>query len=122
MIVKCDQCQTRFKIPDEKVTEKGVKVRCTKCQNTFRVKKGAAETAATTPPSPAAAAPEADPFAQFSAPFDDETKVSPSPLTPSYTAQKHLGSEVFEQPTRVAPIPGTSKAKAGPGLGFSTLR
>ncbi|MHB8879744.1 MAG: zinc-ribbon domain-containing protein, partial [Myxococcaceae bacterium] len=23
MIVKCEQCQTRFKIPDEKVTEKG---------------------------------------------------------------------------------------------------
>jgi predicted Zn finger-like uncharacterized protein len=41
MIVKCDQCQTRFKIPDEKVTERGVKVRCTKCQNTFRVKKAA---------------------------------------------------------------------------------
>ncbi|NNB91506.1 zinc-ribbon domain-containing protein, partial [Corallococcus exiguus] len=37
MIVQCEQCQTRFKIPDEKVTEKGVKVRCTKCQNTFRV-------------------------------------------------------------------------------------
>ena len=39
MIVKCDQCQTRFKIPDEKVTSKGVKVRCTKCQHTFRVKR-----------------------------------------------------------------------------------
>ena len=37
MIVKCERCQTRFKIPDEKVTDKGVKVRCTKCQHTFRV-------------------------------------------------------------------------------------
>ena len=37
MIVKCEQCQSRFKIPDHKVTEKGVKVRCTKCQHTFRV-------------------------------------------------------------------------------------
>ena len=39
MIVKCEQCQTKFKIPDDKVTEKGVKVRCTKCGHTFRVKK-----------------------------------------------------------------------------------
>lgn len=63
MIVKCEQCQTRFKIPDEKVTEKGVKVRCTKCQHTFRVSKASAGAAA---PAPArAAAPEADPFAAF---------------------------------------------------------
>lgn len=39
MIVKCEQCQTRFKIPDDKVTDKGVKVRCTKCGHTFRVTK-----------------------------------------------------------------------------------
>lgn len=39
MIVKCEQCQTRFKIPDDKVTDKGVKVRCTKCGHTFRVAK-----------------------------------------------------------------------------------
>ena len=37
MIVKCERCQTKFKIPDDKVTDKGVKVRCTKCQHTFRV-------------------------------------------------------------------------------------
>ncbi|MBM4784419.1 MAG: hypothetical protein GQE15_42690, partial [Archangiaceae bacterium] len=24
MIVKCEQCQTKFKIPDDKVTDKGV--------------------------------------------------------------------------------------------------
>ncbi|MEW5738381.1 MAG: zinc-ribbon domain-containing protein [Myxococcota bacterium] len=42
MIVKCEQCQTRFKIPDDKVTDKGVKVRCTKCGNTFRVGKDGA--------------------------------------------------------------------------------
>jgi predicted Zn finger-like uncharacterized protein len=39
MIVTCEQCQTRFKIPDEKVTDKGVKVRCSKCSHTFRVTK-----------------------------------------------------------------------------------
>lgn len=50
MIVKCEQCQTRFKIPDEKVTDKGVKVRCTKCGHTFRVsKEGAPASGAGTP-------------------------------------------------------------------------
>ncbi|HLL56252.1 MAG TPA: zinc-ribbon domain-containing protein, partial [Myxococcaceae bacterium] len=59
MIVKCDQCQTRFKIPDEKVTEKGVKVRCTKCQHTFRVARA---------PEAASAPVSFDPFADLEAP------------------------------------------------------
>ncbi|ATB42591.1 hypothetical protein CYFUS_008070 [Cystobacter fuscus] len=54
MIVKCEQCETRFKIPDEKVTEKGVKVRCTKCQHTFRVVR---EEASPAVPAPAVVAP-----------------------------------------------------------------
>jgi predicted Zn finger-like uncharacterized protein len=41
MIVQCAACQTRFKIAEEKVTERGVKVRCTKCTTTFIVRKDA---------------------------------------------------------------------------------
>lgn len=92
MIVKCEQCQTRFRIPDDKVTDKGVKVRCTKCQHTFRVTRAddasAAAGPAAAPPGgplpvptasparkqptyptqpPPAAPPEADPFARFGA-------------------------------------------------------
>ena len=59
MIVKCENCQTRFKIPDEKVTEKGVKVRCTKCQHTFRVHRPPAEAADAAPKK------DVDPFAQY---------------------------------------------------------
>jgi predicted Zn finger-like uncharacterized protein len=58
MIVTCPQCQTRFRIPDERVTAKGVKVRCTRCRHTFRVSRPAdAEETAGSPK---------DPFAQFS--------------------------------------------------------
>jgi predicted Zn finger-like uncharacterized protein len=71
MIVKCEQCQTRFKIPDDKVTDKGVKVRCTKCGHTFRVTRDMAQPATTAtvpafqaPPAPRAAS---DPFARFGA-------------------------------------------------------
>lgn len=67
MIVKCEQCQTRFKIPDDKVTDKGVKVRCTKCSHTFRVTRDMAQPATVT--VPAIATPSAaDPFARFGAP------------------------------------------------------
>jgi predicted Zn finger-like uncharacterized protein len=71
MIVKCEQCQTRFKIPDDKVTDKGVKVRCTKCGHTFRVTRDMAQpaTTATVPALQAPPAPRAapDPFARFGA-------------------------------------------------------
>src|SRR3989304_10335293 len=37
MIVQCNVCNTNFRLDDSKVTAKGVKVRCTKCQNVFVV-------------------------------------------------------------------------------------
>jgi predicted Zn finger-like uncharacterized protein len=75
MIVTCPQCQTRFRIPDDKVTAKGVKVRCTRCRHTFRVSR----------PSEPLAPPSDDPFAQF-APSDalseeDKTPTRGTPLT-----------------------------------------
>ena len=127
MIVKCEQCQTRFKIPDEKVTEKGVKVRCTKCQHTFRVKRdgtssatGQFPAAAATQQVPARARPPDDPFAKFGAATDDgmgeatrpgmyalgvEASRHSGPLQPSFAAQMDLPPQVFEQPTRVGAFP-----------------
>jgi len=43
MVVKCPQCQAKFNLADGKVTEKGLKVRCSKCKNVFEVKKGSAQ-------------------------------------------------------------------------------
>src|SRR5689334_24435383 len=75
MIVKCEQCQTKFKIPDDKVTDKGVKVRCTKCSHTFRVTRDMAQPATATVPAfnPATAGvpSAADPFARFGAPASE---------------------------------------------------
>ena len=42
MIIQCDKCQTKYRIDDSRVRGRGVKVRCTKCQNIFIV----------TPPEP----------------------------------------------------------------------
>jgi predicted Zn finger-like uncharacterized protein len=39
MIIKCEKCLTKFRLDDTRVTEKGVKVRCTKCKHVFAVRK-----------------------------------------------------------------------------------
>jgi len=39
MIIQCEQCQTKFRLDDAKVTDKGVKVRCAKCKHVFSVKR-----------------------------------------------------------------------------------
>jgi len=39
MIIQCEKCQTKFRLDDSRVTDKGVKVRCTKCKHVFTVRK-----------------------------------------------------------------------------------
>ena len=39
MIVECEKCNTRYRIADEKISDKGTKVRCTKCGHVFLIKK-----------------------------------------------------------------------------------
>ncbi|KAF0215256.1 MAG: hypothetical protein FD174_4195 [Geobacteraceae bacterium] len=39
MIVRCDQCSTKFRLDDSKVRDNGVKVRCSKCRHIFIVYK-----------------------------------------------------------------------------------
>jgi predicted Zn finger-like uncharacterized protein len=47
VVVQCPSCQTRFRVADEKVSDRGVRVRCSNCKNVFSVKKsGVTETAA----------------------------------------------------------------------------
>ncbi|MBI5484456.1 MAG: zinc-ribbon domain-containing protein [Deltaproteobacteria bacterium] len=44
MIIRCEQCQAKFKLDDSRVTDKGVKVRCAKCKHVFTVTKEQPET------------------------------------------------------------------------------
>jgi predicted Zn finger-like uncharacterized protein len=39
MIVECESCHAKFKLDDSRVTEKGIKVRCSKCKFIFTVRK-----------------------------------------------------------------------------------
>lgn len=38
MIITCESCSTRFQLPDERVPERGVRVRCSRCRHAFFVK------------------------------------------------------------------------------------
>lgn len=39
MIVQCEQCRTKFRLDDGKVSDRGVRVRCAKCRHVFTVRK-----------------------------------------------------------------------------------
>lgn len=41
MIIQCAQCSSKFRLDDSKITEAGIKVRCSKCKHIFVVKKEA---------------------------------------------------------------------------------
>lgn len=43
MIISCPNCQTRYNLPDDKVPESGVKVKCSRCEHVFRATLPAAE-------------------------------------------------------------------------------
>ena len=107
MIVTCEQCKSRFKIPDEKVTEKGVKVKCAKCAHVFRVSR-----------EPAA---EADPFAKFAGgPTPAQTDLLP-PVPPAAPKPPPTVG-VFDFSSLVPPTSPSAPAAAAPGaFDFSAL-
>jgi len=39
MIIQCDNCNTKFRLDDSKITESGVRVRCSRCSHTFIVRR-----------------------------------------------------------------------------------
>jgi predicted Zn finger-like uncharacterized protein len=61
MIVQCPSCQAKFRIGDEKVTDKGVKIRCTRCSNVFPVRREKGAPAGAAEAAKPAAKPEAAP-------------------------------------------------------------
>jgi predicted Zn finger-like uncharacterized protein len=115
MIVKCEQCQTKFKIPDDKVTDKGVKVRCTKCGHTFRVTKdSAAPASGAVPVAPPVAKPvgldSADPFSRFgqpnAVPKEEQTRPGVFALGVEASRMPDLGRPGAAPPSsRPAPAP-----------------
>lgn len=75
MIVQCDACNAKFRLDDSKVAAKGVKVRCTKCQNVFVVM----------PPAPPEETTPPKQEETFGAPFE------PTPEPPKKEIEVDLG-------------------------------
>jgi len=72
MIIQCEQCDTRFRMADEKLKPGGTKVRCSKCKYVFTVMPPEPEpeqepvpTAAVSPPAPTEAGEETVDFGSF---------------------------------------------------------
>ena len=113
MVIQCPACQTKFRIADEKVSAAGVQVRCSKCANTFPVRREDGEqtgeiAAATAPPTGAVT----------------QVTQAPPPFAPTLPASSDPPS-MFRAPSR--PEMGTERADAGvsapvapppPGFGF----
>lgn len=73
MIIQCPACQTRFKLPGDKVKPGGIKVRCSKCKHIFPV----------TPPAPEPPPAEEVDFDALNMQPDDSPAEEPSPQEPS---------------------------------------
>ncbi|MGA7828564.1 MAG: zinc-ribbon domain-containing protein [Geobacteraceae bacterium] len=43
MIIQCEKCKTRFKLDDSRVTDSGIRVRCSRCSHTFVVRRESPE-------------------------------------------------------------------------------
>jgi predicted Zn finger-like uncharacterized protein len=43
MIIQCEKCKTKFRLDDSRITDSGVRVRCSRCSYTFVVKRDAPE-------------------------------------------------------------------------------
>ncbi|MEK6790094.1 MAG: DUF3426 domain-containing protein [Deltaproteobacteria bacterium] len=107
MVIQCDKCQTKFRLDDSKVTGKGIKVRCTKCQNVFVV----------APPEP-----QAQPETLSTAP--DAAKETVAPPSPSQGEMSFSGG-LQPPPDRdirgQAPTPPTEEEKKDEaGFSFGT--
>ncbi len=134
MIVQCEHCQAKYRIADEKVKGKGVKVRCSKCENIFIVTplenhlpdQSAAPPSPPVPeppPEPQAAPPMEEPSPNFA---DGTTEEPPGPgALPSLDGlQNPPAPQTGRQSTELSPPdePGTgfmpiSQEEVSPDIG-----
>jgi predicted Zn finger-like uncharacterized protein len=108
MIVICSSCQARFRVADEKVGPRGAKVRCSRCQTVFVVRREPQAPAPAPAPVPAPARAPAPPPAP-PAPLDLE--LTPGPPRPPPSADPFAAfpgpaaAPAFAPGPRAAPEP-----------------
>ncbi|MBK05770.1 MAG: hypothetical protein CL920_05675 [Deltaproteobacteria bacterium] len=78
MIVRCEECETRFRVPDDKIPPQGTLVKCSKCASTFWVTPEAPQTPA---------APRKGPSSPKDSWFGTTPLEAPSPTTKAPTSK-----------------------------------
>lgn len=113
MIIECDQCNTKFRLDDSRVSPNGVKVRCTKCQNVFIV----------TPPPPPEEVVVEEVFGA-GAPFGAKEPEAPAPTEPRQESFSAPGGEKQEDSSwgvfNSEEEPDTPEDKDGVGVDIKT--
>ena len=113
MIVKCENCQTKFKVSDEKISEQGTLVRCSKCEQTFEVVRSGASPADTATPiadPPDLASLEDELFGDLPG-GDSESEVPYDAYSPPPPPPKDPDHSLFEMPPPSQPEPAAVAAR-----------
>ncbi len=101
MIIQCEQCRTKFKLDDEKVSDRGVRVRCVRCRNVFTVRKPVAELEPLSPPiAPEASIPAFAAAAE--AEFEPATPSPPESMPATFAEEPATDFNFGEIPEPVA--------------------
>ena len=111
MEVRCEKCQARYKVADEKIGPQGLMMKCGKCGNTFRVSRDAG-----------AAAPRTQLDQQPVAPAPRPATTAPAPRSPGSAPRPPAeGNATLAFAAPVVPKPGAARppapaTKPAPGL------
>jgi predicted Zn finger-like uncharacterized protein len=131
MIVKCTGCQARFRVADDKVGPRGARVRCSKCQTVFVVKRDAPVPPPPAPkidldltpglrrPSPGRGQPSPSTAGAAVIPFPVTSPSRPPPPDPFAAA----GLDAFGEaaPAGDDPFARVAGPPAGPGAGLAAV-
>ena len=108
MIIQCEQCRTKFKLDDEKVSDRGVKVRCAKCRHVFTVRKDVVQAnvpAEILPDIPVATAPS---FVSSDETIRMSVAPAPEPEVPAFAAEPEVAFDFGAAPVEAPPEVDTS--------------
>lgn len=122
MIVQCEKCKTKFRIADEKLTDTGVKVRCSRCAHVFVVTTAGQVSAP--PRGPDTARVDASALASLAASTQRSDPDLPSwngfpPAATEQAAIPGLSSARANVPNPIPPPSATSSQQLAAALGFA---
>ncbi len=118
MVIQCPACQSRFRLPDEKVGPAGVVVRCAKCSQTFAVHPPGTGSPPASGPLPAAGASAPAAPGVAAAPGSLDATAGPDPFASVDAAPASSSVDAFadapSSPVAVASPPSLETAPSPP--------